>query len=670
MPLPPPGRVDRGAKPIRAVTANPSIRSVSDLSKHRIYIEDVYPVVDVGRFPVKRIVGEELDVWADIFRDGHVVLAAELLWRREGADKWLRVPMVLHDNDRWKASFTPPKVGRYVYAIEAWTDVFASWRRDFLTKRAAGMDVGLEIEEGRNLLADLQLKNSEQARLIRNVCRKPDIAENPAPLLSEELAAAASKGQQSDLTRSVSYPLVADRPIARAGAWYEMMPRSQSPVVGRHGTFDDCINRLPDIAAMGFDVLYLTPIHPIGRVNRKGRNNSLRCEAGDPGSPYAIGSAAGGHDAVHPELGTLDDFRRLVRACAEHGLEVALDFAVQCSPDHPWLAQHPEWFRRRPDGSIQYSENPPKKYEDIVNPDLYGPDNEGLWKALRDVVLFWVAQGVRIFRVDNPHTKAFPFWEWLIREVQSVDADVMFLSEAFTRPKVMKALAKLGFSQSYTYFTWRTGKEELQAYLSEITGYPEREYFRPNFFVNTPDILPFHLQSGEPWIFKTRVALAATLSGNYGIYNGFELLEHEPIRGKEEYLNSEKYELKVRDWDRLGNIKRYIARLNRIRRDNAALLQTNNLRFAQIDDSEVIGFIKESEARDNAVAVAVALTKAGPREFWFHFGDIEIGPSTSRRRVKVIENLITGERHVLEWGGIRLRIDQQQDPTLLFRCFA
>jgi len=285
-------------------------------------------------------------------------------------------------------------------------------------------------------------------------------------------------------------------------------------------------------------------------------------------------------------------------------------------------------------------------------------------------VLFWVAQGVRIFRVDNPHTKAFAFWEWLIREVQSVDADVIFLSEAFTRPKVMKALAKLGFSQSYTYFTWRTGKEELQAYVSEITRYPEREYFRPNFFVNTPDILPFHLQSGEPWVFKARVALAATLSGSYGIYNGFELLEHEAIPGKQEYLNSEKYEFKVRDWDRPGNIKDYIACLNRIRRDNAALLQTSNLRFAQIDDNDVIGFVKESVARDNAVAVAVALTKAGPREFWFHFDDIEIGPSTSRRRVKSIENLITGERHVLEWGGVRLRIDEQQDPALLFRCFA
>ena len=653
----------------RTVTANASIRSVGDLARHRIYIEDVYPLVDGGRFPVKRTVGEEVEVWADVFRDGHAVLAAELLWRREGAEKWFRVPMALQDNDRWRASFSPQKPGRYVYAVEAWTDVFATWRRDFLVKRDAGMDVSLELEEGRSLLADLRPKQPEQARLVRQASSTAVLMEDPAPLLSEELAAAASKGQQSDLTRSPNFPLLADRPIARAGAWYEMMPRSQSSVPGKHGTFDDCINRLPDIAALGFDVLYLTPIHPIGRVNRKGRNNSLRCEDGDPGSPYAIGSAEGGHDAVHPELGTLDDFRRLVRSCADLGMEIALDFAVQCSPDHPWLAEHPEWFRRRPDGSVQYAENPPKKYEDIVNPDLYGPDNERLWKALRDVVLFWVAQGVRIFRVDNPHTKPFPFWEWLIREVQSVDPEVIFLSEAFTRPKVMKALAKLGFNQSYTYFTWRTSKDELQAYASEITRYPESEYFRPNLFVNTPDILPFHLQTGEPWIFQARVALAATLSGNYGIYNGFELLEHEPIPGREEYLNSEKYELKVRDWNHPGNIKAYIGRLNRLRRANIALLQTSNLHFAQIDDAEVIGFVKESVAGDNAVAVAVALTQEGPREFWFHFGDIEIGPSTARRRVKLIENLVTGERHVLEWGGVRLRIDQQLDPALLFRCY-
>jgi starch synthase (maltosyl-transferring) len=654
----------------RDVTANVSIPSVGDLSGRRIFIEDVYPVVDVGRFPVKRIAGEAMEVWADIFRDGHAVLAAELLWRPEAASKWSRVPMLARQNDRWSGSFTPVKSGRYVYAIEAWTDDFATWRRDFIAKREAGRDVSLEIAEGHNILMSLKFRSSAQARLIREVCRTSTATSDPVALLSDELMAAASKGSQSDLTRSPSYPLVADRPLARAGAWYEMMPRSQSPTANRHGTFDDCINRLPDIAAMGFDVLYLTPIHPIGRINRKGRNNSLTSGPDDPGSPYAIGAAEGGHDAVHPQLGTLDDFRRLVAACADFGMEIALDFAVQCSPDHPWLAQHPEWFKRRPDGSIQYAENPPKKYEDIVNPDFYGGNREGLWEALRDIVLFWVRQGVRVFRVDNPHTKPFPFWEWLIRDIQSVDPDVIFLSEAFTRPKVMKALAKLGFSQSYTYFTWRTGKEELQAYLSEITGYPEREYFRPNFFVNTPDILPLHLQTGEPWIFKARIALAATLSSSYGVYNGFELLEHEPIPGREEYLNSEKYELTVRDWDRPGNIKNYISQLNRIRRNNPALLQTSDLRFAQVDDGEVIGFVKESAARDNAVAAAVALTKAGPREFWFHFGELEIGPPDDRRRVKWIENLVTGERHTLEWGGVRLRIDQDQDPALLFRCIA
>jgi starch synthase (maltosyl-transferring) len=654
----------------RAVTANISVPSLGRLSGGRIYIEDIYPAVDAGRFAVKRTAGEAIEVWADIFRDGHVVLAAELLWRSQTSAVWSRVPMRLYENDRWTTTFAPPIPGRYLYAIEAWTDLFGTWRHDFLVKRQAGMDVKLEIEEGRRLLAALKPRDRMQARLFRDICATATLTDDPDPLLSEELAAMARKALQADVTRSAHYPLIADPPIATAGAWYEMMPRSQATSPGRHGTFDDCINRVPEVAALGFDVLYLPPIHPIGRTNRKGRNNSLTAAPGDPGSPYAIGSAEGGHDAVHPDLGTLDDFRRLVKACADHGLEVALDFAIQCSPDHPWLAEHPQWFKRRPDGSIQYAENPPKKYEDIVNPDFYGSDSEGLWRALRDVVLFWVQQGVRIFRVDNPHTKPFPFWEWLIWEVQSVDPNVIFLSEAFTRPKVMKALAKLGFSQSYTYFTWRTGKEELQAYLSEITDYPEREYFRPNLFVNTPDILPLHLQSGEPWIFKARVALAATLSGNYGIYNGFELLEHEPIPGREEYLNSEKYELKVRDWNEPGNIKDYIGRLNTIRRSNPALLQTARLRFAQIDDKDVIGFVKESVDGSNAVAVAVALAKEGPREFWFHFGDIDIGPRQSRRHVKSIENLVTGERYVLEWGGVRLRIDQQQDPALLFRCWA
>ena len=655
------------------MTANVSISSVGDLAGRRIYIEDVYPLVDGGRFPVKRIVNEPVEVWVDILRDGHAVLAADLLWRFEASGRWLRVPMRLHNNDRWNASFTPARVGRHEYLVETWTDAFATWQRDFLAKREAGLDIDLELAEGRSLVSSLKPRNPAAARLVEETVRKlraATPAEATEHLLSQTLADALRRANEADLTRSISCPLVVDRPLARSGAWYEMMPRSQTLVEGIHGTFADCIKRLPDIAALGFDVLYLTPIHPIGTTNRKGRNNSLRAEPGDPGSPYAIGSPEGGHDALHPELGTIEDFRALASACSGHGIEIALDFAIQCSPDHPWLTQHPQWFKRRPDGSIQYAENPPKKYEDIVNPDFYGPDKEGLWTALRDVVLFWVKQGVRIFRVDNPHTKPFPFWEWLIREVQTIDPNVIFLSEAFTRPKVMKALAKLGFSQSYTYFTWRTGKHELQAYLAEITGYPEREYFRPNFFANTPDILPYHLQAGEPWMFKARLALAATLSSNYGIYNGFELLEHEPIPGKEEYFNSEKYELKTRDWNRPGNISGYIAQINRIRKANAALLQTSNLRFAQVDDDNVIGYVKEAAGLDNAVAVAVALAKEGPREFWFHFGDIEIGPQAARHRVRAIENLITGERHMIEWGGVRLRIDQQADPALIFRCLS
>jgi starch synthase (maltosyl-transferring) len=645
-----------------------SVASIGTFSSSPLLIEDVYPCVEGGRFPVKRICGEAVDVWADIVRDGHNVLAAELVWRPEREPEWRRAPFRLHDNDRWTGSFTPPTPGRYLFAIEAWTDAYATWRRNTLVKRDAGLDVALEATEGRALLKSLCPRTPADARLINEACHQWGRAKDLSVLLSEELGAAASKGAQADLIRSTVFPLYADRPLARAGAWYEMVPRSQGRVAGRHGTFDDCIARLPEIAALGFDVVYLTPIHPVGRTRRKGRNNALEAAPGDPGSPYAIGSAEGGHDAIHSELGTLSDFRRFVAACASHGLEVALDFAIQCSLDHPWLAQHPEWFRRRPDGSIQYSENPPKKYQDIVNPDLYCKDNEKLWMALRDVVLFWVEQGVRIFRVDNPHTKPFPFWEWLIREVQAVDPDVIFLSEAFTRPKVMKALAKLGFTQSYTYFTWRTGKHELQAYVSELTRYPERDYFRPNFFTNTPDILPFHLQSGEPWIFKARVALASTLSGNYGIYNGFELLEHEAIPGREEYLNSEKYEIKVRDWDKPGNIKSYIGRLNSIRRSNGALQQTANLRFAALDDDAVIGFVKESVAGDNTVAVAVVLAREGPRQFWFHFGDIEIGPTGLRAPVRTIENLITGELHTIEWGGVRLRIDPSSDPALLFRC--
>jgi starch synthase (maltosyl-transferring) len=642
--------------------------SPSDPTGPRFRIEDIYPCVDGGRYPVKRIAGESVEVWADVFREGHDVIAAALAWRAERSADWRRVRMEPHSNDRWRAFFTPPEPGRYLFAIEAWTDQFATWRKEFRLKQEAGQDVSVEAAEGHELLSEFMPTEREARRTVEAAIRKFAATKEAAVLLDDALIAAMEKtDKRPDLTRSHVVPVTADRERARAGAWYEMIPRSQSKVPGKHGTFDDCIARLPELAALGFDVLYFTPIHPIGHTNRKGKNNTLKAGPRDPGSFYAIGSEAGGHDALHPELGTFDDFRRLIEACRKHKMEVAMDIAVQCSPDHPWLQEHPEWFRHRPDGSIKYAENPPKKYEDIVNPDFSCPDRIALWEALRDVFLFWCEKGVRIFRVDNPHTKPFPFWEWVIREVQDRYPDTLFLSEAFTRPKIMKGLAKLGFSQSYTYFTWRIEKHEIQAYLSELTGHPERDYYRPNFFVTTPDILPVQLQTGERWLFMARFALAATLSSNYGILNGFELLEHEPIPGREEYINSEKYEIKTRDWNKPGNIKDYIGQMNALRRANPALLQTANLHFLQVDNDSVTGFIKESPDGTNAVACAIALS-GDLQEFWLHFGDVEIGPRDARRPVRMIENLKSGERHLLEWNGRRLRIDPQDDPALLFRC--
>lgn len=649
---------------------NKTAQTVESAEAGAFHIEDVYPLIDGGRFPVKRIVGERVEVWADIYRDGHDVTAAALVWRLEQDREWHRAPMVHHSNDRWGGWFVPEQPGRYVYAIEAWTDEFATWRHGFELKQKAGADLTLDAIEGAGMLTKAQAGGQAAAAVILRQCEDFLQTGEATPLLTDELQDAMAESQlRPDLTRSPLFPFVADRPEARNGAWYEMIPRSQGRTPGQHGTFKDCIARLPDIAAMGFDVVYLTPIHPIGKTNRKGRNNAVSAADGDPGSPYAIGGAEGGHDAVHPELGTLEDFREFVAACQSHRMEVALDFAVQCSPDHPWLKQHPQWFRRRPDGSMRYAENPPKKYQDIVNPDFMSEDAGALWNALRDVVLFWIDQGVKIFRVDNPHTKPLPFWEWLIHEVQIRHPDVLFLAEAFTRPKLMKGLAKLGFTQSYTYFTWRTQRWELEQYLNELTAYPERDFYRPNFFVNTPDILPYHLQGGEAWMFKSRVAMAATLSSVYGIYNGFELLEHEALPGREEYQDSEKYEIKVRDWDKPGNIKPYIKELNRIRRENAALQQTANLHFLSPEDANVIAFVKESANQTNSVVVAIALTRE-PHEFWLPLGDVQVGMTGDRRNVAAVENLMTGERYPVEWGGIRLRIDPERDPALLFRCLA
>jgi len=638
--------------------------------KQAFHIEEIFPSIDCGRFAVKRIVGETVEVWADIYRDGHDVVAADLIWRREPESGWQRTPMTHHGNDRWVGAFVPSQTGRYSYAIEAWTDEFATWRHGFEQKRKVNVATELDAMEGASLLTRALCGDQEATEKIARACETFLRSGKCEILLSDVLKKAMAEGQErNDLTRSKPLTLLVDRPRARYSSWYEMVPRSQSPHPGQHGTWNDCIRRLPDIQAMGFDVVYLTPIHPIGSTNRKGRDNALKAGDGDPGSFYAIGSREGGHDAIHPQLGSLDDFRRFVAACHAAGMEVALDFAIQCSPDHPWLKQHPEWFKRRPDGSMKYAENPPKKYEDIVNVDFESKDAVGLYRALRDVVLFWVTQGVKIFRVDNPHTKPFRFWEWLIKEVQARDPDVLFLSEAFTRPKVMKGLAKLGFTQSYTYFTWRTERWEIEQYVTELAGYPEREFYRPNFFVSTPDILPFHLQRGEPWIFKTRLALAATLSSNYGIYNGFELLEHEPIPGREEYLNSEKYEVKSRDWDKPGNIKLYIAQINHIRRENLALQQTSAVRFLPVEDSSVIAYVKHSADQTNAVVTVIALT-GDFKEFWLPLGDVQVRRGDgSLNPVTALENLKSGPTSPVTHGGTRLWIDPLHDPVLIFRCW-
>lgn len=633
------------------------------------HIEDIYPIIDGGRFPVKRIAGEAIEVWADIYRDGHEIMDAAIVWRREQDRDWQRAPMTLDINDRWHGTFTPDVIGRYVYAIEAWTDEFATWRHGFDLKLKAGQDVTLDALEGAGMMTKAQSGSEEASAFIVKQCEAYLQTGETEPLRSPKLREAMAEAQpRPDLTRSALLPLMIDRERARNGAWYEMIPRSQSNLPGQHGTFRDCIARLPEIAAMGFDVLYFTPIHPIGETNRKGKNNALTAEPGDVGSPYAIGGKEGGHDAIHPDLGTLEDFHAVIAACKQHDMEVAIDVAVQCSPDHPWVKQHPDWFKRRPDGSMKYAENPPKKYQDIHNPDFTCDDAGSLWNALRDMLLYWCDQGVKIFRIDNPHTKPLRFWEWAIHEVQLKHPDALFLAEAFTRPKLMKGLAKLGFSQSYTYFTWRTAKWEIEQYLNELCRYPEREYYRPNFFVNTPDILPYHLQSGEQWMFKSRVALAAVLSSVYGVYNGFELLEHEAIPGKEEYLNSEKYEIRTRDWHKPGNIIPYITALNFARRANPALQQISNLRFMPVENDNIIGFVKTSVDGTNTVAGAIAISREA-YEFWLPI-DTQILVDGEKRNVAAVENIITGERHGVEWGGIRLRIDPQRDPAALFRCLA
>ena len=625
----------------------------------RLAIETVTPAVDGGRFAVKRVVGDVVTVEADVFMDGHDKLAVALRWRALDEKHWHERRMQPLGNDRYRGQFTPTRVGRYEYTVQAWRDAYASYRHEIVAKHDAGVPIALEMREGQHLVERTATGISPARRkplraLASALAKAEDDEARYQLLIAEDTARAMAEGDLRAF--AVEHPplhLEVDRRAAQFASWYELFPRSITDSPARHGTFRDVIGRLPAIRTMGFDVLYFPPINPIGRAFRKGRNNTLTPGEHDPGSPYAIGSAEGGHTAIHPELGTIEDFRALRDAAREHGLELALDFAIQCSPDHPWLSEHPEWFDWRPDGSLRYAENPPKKYQDIVNVDFY---EEGaipsLWQALCDVVLYWAGEGVRTFRVDNPHTKPFPFWEWMIARVRSEYPDALFLSEAFTRPRPMYRLAKLGFSQSYTYFTWRHSKQEFIDYLTELTQGPPKDFFRPNFFVNTPDINPYFLQQSGRSGFLIRAALATTLSGLWGMYSGFELCEAVPIPGKEEYLDSEKYEIKPRDWNAPGNIVAEIAQLNAIRREQPALQSHLGIRFLRADNEQVLFFEKSAPGGRNRVLVAISLDPhhAQAADLHLPLADWGVGEDTPL----TVEDLLHGA--TLTWRGGRQHV--------------
>ena len=600
--------------------------------RKRVVIENVKPEIDCGLFPIKRTVGEKVVVEADIFADGHDSVSARLLYKKGNDEVWSEVPMIFIENDRWRGEFRVHEIGDYYYTVEGWVDHFKTWQKDIKKKFEAGQDIKVDVLVGIGYIEDAlkRAKGDDKKRLVRIISSLKNSSPEEVPLIafSNELVELMDKYPDRSLSTRYEKNLrvVVDRERALFSAWYERFPRSCSSQPGRHGTFKDCEGILPEIARMGFDVLYLPPIHPIGKTNRKGKNNSPVAQPGDVGSPWAIGSEEGGHKSVHPQLGTIEDFVSLVNKAKEYNIEIALDLAFQCSPDHPYVREHPEWFKWRPDGTVQYAENPPKKYEDVLPLNFETENWRELWEELKSIVVFWIEKGVRIFRVDNPHTKPFRFWNWLIEEIKRDYPDVIFLSEAFTRPKVMYHLAKAGFTQSYTYFTWRNTKREFIEYLTELTQTEVREYFRPNFWPNTPDILPEHLQFGGRPAFMMRLVLAATLSSNYGIYGPvFELCVSEALPGKEEYLNSEKYEIRYWDWDQPGNLKDFIARVNRIRRENPALQTTWNLKFFEVDNEYILFYGKVNEDLSNIILVVVNLDPHHTQSGWVRVPISELG---------------------------------------------
>jgi starch synthase (maltosyl-transferring) len=690
--------------------------------RRRVILERLQPEIDGGRFAIKRTPGETVAVTVDMFADGHDLISGVLKYRRRpgagtmagrpsagpaaqeekggpapqsreigrrrpgpaivepaadmadasaGSLSWSEVPLTPLGNDSWTATFTVTDIGEYEYTVEGWIDRFGTWLKGLVAKHEAGQDVPSELLEGAQLAeeaatASLSLEQGRDRLLEIADLLRSDRPQTERVAAAREPQLRALMEARPDRSTSTVYDVrrvTVDPVRARYGAWYEMFPRSCTADPERSGTFREAEARLPDIAAMGFDVLYLPPVHPIGRTHRKGRNNSLVCEPGDPGSPWAIGSAEGGHTAVEPGLGTIDDFDRFVATASRLGLDVALDIAFQASPDHPWVREHPEWFKHRPDGSIKYAENPPKKYQDIYPLDFESRDWSGLWQALRDVFLFWIAHGVTIFRVDNPHTKAFRFWEWCIAEIKRDHPEAIFLAEAFTRPKVMQHLAKAGFTQSYTYFTWRNTAAELRDYLTELTRSEVREYMRPNFFANTPDILHEYLQHGGRPAFEVRLVLAATLAATYGIYSGYELSENVPVRpGSEEYLDSEKYQIKVRDWNQPGNLKELIARLNEIRRQHPALQQNDTLQFHATDNQALLWYSKSLGG--DRVFVVANTTPAWMQHGWVEMplADLGLAPDAAY----VVEDLLDETRYT--WHGARnyVRLDPAERMAHMF----
>jgi starch synthase (maltosyl-transferring) len=637
-----------------------------------VVIENLQPLIDGGRHPIKRIIGEDLVVGADIFKDGHDVVAAVLKWRVLGKHAWRETPMNFVDNDQWRGVCTLYDEAMHEYTVEAWTDTFRSWQAEFAKKFEAGIsDLRSEALEG----AALVEAAAKRARDRTDRKRLLELSRQISTGANSEIHAIAQSGELEVLM--ATYPdrsaathydppphVVVNRPAALIGAWYEFFPRSAEGRGDRGSTFRDCLPRVDDAKAMGFDVIYFPPIHPIGHMNRKGRNNSITCEPGDPGVPWAIGSEAGGHKAVEPSLGTLEDFDWLQKEVRKRGMEIALDFAINCSPDHPYVKEHPDWFYKRPDGTIKYAENPPKKYEDIYPLNFHCENWRDLWAEMKSIVLFWAERGVRIFRVDNPHTKPVAFWEYLIKGVREKYPDTIFLAEAFTKPKMMKALAKSGFNQSYTYFTWRNSKRELIEYFMELTQTEMSEYFGPNLWPNTPDILPFVLQDGGRPAFRIRVALAATLSPLYGIYSGYELCEKEALPGREEYLDSEKYQYKERDWNALGNIKDWIARLNKIRKENRALQLYTNLRFHDAENDAILFYSKMTAARDNIILVVVNLD---PHRKQNSFVDVPIESfGQMESDVYQVQDLLSGATYT--WHGRRnyVELDPDIQPAHIF----